>query len=73
MYTVTENVRNYIQEKGINISNLANKTGLNYDGIVASIGNMPKRNRPLRAEEFLAICMFLEVDPRMFAEKKEET
>ena len=71
MYAVTENVKRYIQDKGISIANLAKKTGCNYDGIVASVGNATNRDRPLRAEEFLAICKFLEVDPWMFAEKKD--
>lgn len=71
MSAVTENVRAYIQEKGINIVNLASKTGHSYQAITKSIGPKNDNGRDLRDDEFLDICMFLDVDPRMFAVKKE--
>lgn len=71
MSAVTENVRAYIQEKGISITNLAAKTGHNYQALSTSVGVRAGRNRDLRDDEFLDICMFLDVDPRMFAVKKE--
>lgn len=74
MSAVTENVKAYIKEKGISITNLAAKTGHSYQALSVSIGNPKTRNVPrdLRDDEFLDICMFLDVDPRMFAVKKDE-
>lgn len=72
MSAVTENVRAYIQEKGINVKNLADKTGHAYQPLNVSIGGQTTRDRDLRDDEFLDICMFLDVDPRIFAVKKEQ-
>ena len=72
MSAVTENVRAYIKEKGISIANLAAKTGHGYQALSVSVGGATTRERDLRDDEFLDICMFLGVDPRIFAVKKEE-
>lgn len=72
MSAVTDKVREYIKDKGINISNLAAKTGHNYQALSTSVGTRAGRDRDLRDDEFLDICMFLDVDPRMFAVKKDE-
>ena len=72
MSAVTENVKRYIQDKGINIKNLAEKTGHSYDGFMASVGNLNNRDRDLRDDELLDICEFLQVDPRMFLAKKDD-
>lgn len=71
MSAVTESLKNYIQEKGINIKNLAEKTGHSYDAFMASVGNLNSRDRTLRDDEFLDICEFLQVDPRMFSSRKD--
>lgn len=73
MSAVTENLKKYISDKGINLSKLASNTGYPYDAIQASLGNLSGRNRSLRDNEFLDICRYLEVDPFRFAEKKEES
>lgn len=71
MSTVTENVKKYVANRGINLSFLASKIGHSYDAIHASLGNLQGRNRDLRDDEFLDICKFLEVDPMMFATTQE--
>lgn len=70
MSNVTLRVSNYIRNKGINLSELSRDTGIPYMALYNSILN-DKRNRDLRDEEFLGVCAFLRVDPRIFADKKD--
>lgn len=69
MSAVTQNVSDYIRKKGINISKMSRDTGIPYTALYDSVMNA-ERQRDLRDEEFLAVCCFLEVDPRIFADKK---
>jgi len=70
MSIVTKNVSNYVKSKGINLSLMSRKTNIPYGVLIASLGENP-RDRELRADEFLAICGFLEINPLDFAGKKE--
>lgn len=54
----------FIKEKGIKISMIAKKTGLSENVLYTSLGS--GRDRELRANEFLAICVCLAVDPLQF-------
>lgn len=69
MSNVTLKVSDYIRKKGINLSKLSRDTGLPYMALYDSLLNT-ERNRDLRDEEFLEVCAFLSVDPRIFAEQK---
>ena len=64
MSDVTRAVSEYIHEKGISISTVSEKTGISYGMLRPSL--CAKGNRPLRADEYLKICNFLEVDPLRF-------
>ena len=69
MSPITKKVADYVNAKGINISNMSRETGIPYGILIASLGTS-QRNRTLRDDEFIAICTFLEVNPMDFAEKK---
>lgn len=58
----TKEISTYITNKGINLKNLSRHTGIPYDSLYASLGN-PRRSRPLRGDELLKICSFLEISP----------
>lgn len=65
METVTNRVSKYVRDKGINIRAMSRGTNISYEILYASVGDK-NRNRELRADEFLAICSFLELDPMSF-------
>lgn len=62
----TRALAEYINEKGISIATICKATGLTKTPIYDSL-SLNGRGRPLKSDEFLLICMFLEVDPRRFA------
>lgn len=61
----------YMKEKGIKLSEVARKTGLDYHSLYASLYDR-KRERDLRTEELIPLCIFLNIDPRDFADKNQE-
>ena len=63
---ITSAISDYVRNNGIQISFLAKKTGINPKVLYNSIGN-GGRLRPLRADEFLSICLALGCDPWIFA------
>lgn len=67
--SATKNLAKYIKEKAINLSAMARATGIQYSALYASLGHK-KRNRHLSIDEAIAICKFLDVDPREFADKE---
>lgn len=66
----TKALANYIKEKGIKISTIALKTGLSENVLYPSLGS--GRGRKLSADEFLAVCVCLEVDPLQFYRSSDE-
>ena len=68
MSAVTENISQYVRNKGINISKMSRDTGVSYMALYDSLLNT-ERQRDLRDSEFLCVFFFLGVDPRDFAEK----
>lgn len=70
MDVVTRNVSEYIKSKRINLSAMARDIGISYSALYASLIDNNK-NREIRGKELLAVCDFLDVDPRDFAEEKE--
>lgn len=71
MSAVTENMSEYVRKRRINISAMARDTGISYMALYDSLMNT-ERKRDLRDEEFLKVCCFLGVDPRIFADKPEK-
>jgi hypothetical protein len=59
----TRLVSNYINKRGIKISAVSRGTGIP-DGILRRC--LSSQERDFRADEFLSVCMFLEVDPMLF-------
>ena len=62
MSSVTTEISEYVRNKGINISRMARETGIPYNCLHASLG-MSDRERELRADEFIKVCKYLEIDP----------
>ena len=60
---VTKAVADYIKGEEISIDELSKNTDISGDSLSNSL---IKLTRPLKANEFLAICAFLEKDPNDF-------
>ncbi len=61
---VTLAVAKYFKERGILVSTAAEKTGITGSILYKSIQDNPTRR--LRADEFMKLCAFLDVDPHRF-------
>ena len=66
----TELLSMYIKERGFSLKAISNATGLSPGTLYPSLGTNVRR--PLRADEFLSICVYLQVDPMRFYTKGEE-
>ena len=55
----TKSMSKYIKSKGIRIKTIAECLEIPYD----SLYNSMKYKRPLRADEFMAMCVFFEKNP----------
>ncbi len=66
----TKAVANYIKSKGISVKTISERTGISYSVLYDSLCSKT-RNRDLRADEFMAVCNFLEKDPRDFMAEKQ--
>jgi len=69
MPNVTIQIAKYIKEKGIRVSTIAKQTGLPKDALYSSISG----NRKLRADEFILICNFLNMQPETFYKQNEQS
>ena len=67
--SVTRNIAKYIDDIGINLSDLSKKSGVEYSMLYASLGN-GKRQRELKADELTSICSVLRINPLDFADGK---
>lgn len=65
---ISRRIGNYMKNKGFNLSEVARKTGLDYQSLYTSLYD-EKRDRDLRTEELIPLCIFLNIDPREFAEE----
>lgn len=61
---VTRKIGNYIKEKGITITRIAEATGISYQILVRCFDE--KNSRELKADELLLVCRFLEINPFNF-------
>lgn len=64
---ISRRIGAYMKDRGFNLSEVARKTGLDYQSLYASLYD-DKRDRDLRTEELIPLCIFLNVDPRDFAD-----
>lgn len=64
---ISRRIGSYMKDRGFNLSEVARKTGLDYQSLYASLYD-EKRDRDLRTEELIPLCIFLNVDPRDFAD-----
>ena len=70
MSIVTENISKYVKGKGFNLSKVSRETGISYQALHSSLYDS-ERNRSLRDDELVKLCIFLDVDPREFAEMEQ--
>lgn len=63
--TISKQIGHYMKKKGLNLSEVARQTGLDYNSLYASLYNK-NSHRDLRAGELIPLCIFLEIDPREF-------
>ena len=61
---VTRKIGNYIKEKGITITRIAEATGISYQILARWFDE--KNSRELKADELLLVCRFLEINPFNF-------
>lgn len=65
--SVTKNIADYVNGMGINLSELAKKSGVPYHAVYASLAKNGRR-RELRASELTDICCVLHINPMDFAD-----
>lgn len=68
MSVVTKKLAHYVKGKGINISKMSRATGIPYAALYSSLCDS-ERKRSLRDDELIAVCIYLDVDPRDFADE----
>lgn len=68
---VTENLGKYVKAKHINLTGLAEDTGVSYQTLYTSLID-GKRIRELRANELASVCYVLGVNPMDFADTPEK-
>lgn len=68
--SATNRVADYINALGFKVSVISRKTGIPDGMLYKSISD---RERSLRADEFLRICVFLKKDPSDFAQDISQT
>lgn len=66
---LAERIKEYTKEKGIMQSTMADAIGISK----VAMGETLKGNRKMSAEEYIAICDFLEVPYSKFTDQEENT
>lgn len=62
---INKYINTYMEERGIKQSFLAQKTGISQDAISRILRGV----RGISAEEFIKICIALDIDPNVFRKK----
>lgn len=65
---IAKRIGRYMKDRGLNLMEVARKTGIDYQSLYVSLYD-DKRARDLRTEELIPLCIFLDIDPRDFAEE----
>ena len=68
MSDVTMALAKYVKERGIQVSVIASKAGVSQAALYVSFSG----KRKLRADEYLAVCDFLDIDPKEFNKFAQE-
>ena len=66
----TQLLSDYIRGRGFSQKAISNATGIPTSILYPSLARTVRR--PLRADEFLAICIYLQVDPMSFYPTEEK-
>lgn len=64
MSAVTKNLSRYIEKRGFNLAKISEGTGIPYSALYSSLRDK-KRERSLRDDELIAVCVFIGIDPRL--------
>lgn len=64
--SINKHLNEYVTKNGIKQVYIAQKTGLTAD----TVSKILNGNRRILADEFLLICMALDIDPNIFRENK---
>ena len=66
--TMEQKLSTYIKGQGMIVKHVALKTGIPYQKLQAALLG----TRKIKAEEFIAVCSFLGVDPLLFRSDDEQ-
>lgn len=66
--TIAEKLNEYVNQNGINQVYIAQKTGFAEDTVLQMLNG----NRRILADEFLLICVALNIDPNIFRNKSTQ-
>ena len=71
---VSKNLSTYIAMRGINLSAMSRATGISRGILQMSLSTRVSDNkrRPLKDDELVKVCRYLEVNPMDFAEQEPE-
>ena len=68
---ITQKIGEFLKDSNINLSDLSRKAGIPYSLLYASVWDK-NRKRDLRANEFMSICVVLDLNPMDFAGDPDE-
>lgn len=71
MSKVTDRMSAYIRSRHVNVMAMSRATRIPYGQLYASLCES-NRKRPLRDDEFLKVCSYLEVDPYCFGDQLQD-
>lgn len=64
---VTKNIAKYVEQIGISLLELSQRSGIEYSTLYASLGKGQEK-RELQADELTSICAVLRINPMDFAD-----
>lgn len=68
---ITKKIGEFLRNSHVNLSELSRKSGIPYNLLYASVWDK-NRGRELRANEFMSICVVLDLNPMDFADNGKE-
>lgn len=57
-------IKNIIDEKGLKLTKIASETGIGYQ----RLNRLFNQNTRMLASEFISLCSFLQIDPKIFSD-----
>lgn len=67
---ITQKIGKFLKDSDVNLSELSRKTGIPYNLLYASVWDK-NRERDLRANELMSICVVLDLNPMDFADNTD--